>query len=57
MPISLIHLLPFHVLERIKRELEIMKEIGDDKADKILKEVEEEIKNREEGQNENPTSR
>jgi len=57
MPISLIHLLPFHVLERIKRELEIMKEIGDDKADKILKEVEEEIKNREDGQNENPTSR
>jgi len=46
MPVSLIHILPFHVLEKIKHELEIMKEIGDDKADKILKEVEEEINER-----------
>lgn len=50
MPIPLIHILPFHVLEKIRRELEIMKEIGDDKAEEILKEIEEEMKNREEGQ-------
>ena len=50
MPVSLIHILPFHVLEKIKHELEIMKEIGDDKADKILKEVEEEIKKRNENE-------
>ena len=50
MPVSLIHILPFHVLEKIKRELEIMKKIGDDKAEQILKEIEEEMKRRNENE-------